>query len=362
MNIKQSPSALPLNELLEKFSDQLAFISGPADVQIRGLSQPKEASPEDLIVLSEKSHLEEALKSASRIWLLPPALLTDRLKQENRTLLSAAQPKLLLSKIAKAYFRPTDHQIPVGSERIHPTAAIDPSARLGKDVTVGPFAVIGKECVIEDGVVIGAGAVLEPRVHLGRRCHIHPQVFIGHDCELGEECEIKPQAVLGGEGFGYATDPKTLSHHRITHFGRVVLGKRVHIGSGTTIDRGTFSDSFIDDETKIDNLCHFGHNIEIGKATIVTGGVIAAGSVKIGSGCVFGGGTCIAGHLEITDRVHIGGFSGVTKSVLQPGAYGGYPLQPLKEYLRTASSLPSLPKIRKELSQLRQHIFGKEQE
>jgi len=36
---------------------------------------------------------------------------------------------------------------------IHSTAIIDPTARLGENVTVGPFTIIGPECVLGDGCV-----------------------------------------------------------------------------------------------------------------------------------------------------------------------------------------------------------------
>lgn len=357
MNQEQTPSRLPLSELLEIFSDQVKLISGSVDRVIEGLSQPSEANAHDLIALSEPNHLEEAKQGRARVWIISPKLVSDDLRANQEiTLLSSENPKLTLALVAKKFFRPSDHHLPAGNENIHPSAVIDSTAKLSANVIVGPQAVIGKGCVIEENCVIGAGCVIENNVRIGARSHIHPLAFIGHDCELGEECEVKPHAVIGGEGFGYATDVKNLKHHRVTHFGRVILGDRVHIGSGTTVDRGTFSDSKIGDDAKIDNLCHFGHNIEIGHGTIITGGVVVAGSVKIGSACVIGGGTSIAGHLEIVDQVQIGGRSGVTKSITSPGAYGGHPLQPLKDYLRTQSSLPSLPGLRKSVQKLLKRI------
>ena len=315
-----------------------------------------------MIFLSDKSHLEQALKGKSKVWVLPKAFAEHEslqpLKENALQLLVSSNPKLAMADIAKSYFRSEAHLQPVGTSKIHSSASIDETAEIGEDVTVGPFAVIGRNCKIGNGSFIGAHVVIEPGAQIGPQCRIHPQVFVGHDCILDEGCEIKPQAVIGGEGFGYATDPQKMEHHRITHFGRVRMGKRVHVGSGTTIDRGTFEDSVIADDVKIDNLCHFGHNIQIGKGSIITGGVVVAGSVKIGAACVLGGGTLIAGHLEIADQVHLGGFSGVTKSIEKSGAYGGYPIQPLKDYLRTQSSLPSLPQMRKSLAKLNDKIFG----
>lgn len=356
MNQTQSPSIPYLKDLLEIFSDQIKLISGDFKGPISGLSQPKEAKSSELVVISDKSLLEEAKSGSSSIWVVHTKLISEDLKQLPIALISCDQPKVFMAQLAQRFFRPTDHHLLEGEARIHPSAVIDATASIGREVVIGPNAVIGKNVQIGDHSIIGAGAIVENHVKIGHNSHLHPQVFIGHHCEVGNFCEIKPQAVIGGEGFGYATDVKKMKHHRITHFGRVILEDGVHIGSGTTIDRGTFADSRIGAETKIDNLCHFGHNIEIGKGTIVTGGVVVAGSVKIGSACVIGGGTCIAGHLEITDQVQIGGLSGITKSITESGAYGGYPLQPLKDYLKTQSSLTSLPRLRKTVSQLEKHL------
>ncbi|NJL72351.1 MAG: hypothetical protein HC888_12625 [Candidatus Competibacteraceae bacterium] len=121
-------------------------------------------------------------------------------------------------------------------------------------------------------------------------------------------------------------------------------------------NRGTFEDSRIGEGTKIDNHCHFGHNIVIGKNTLVTGGMITAGSTTIGSNCVFGGRTTIKGHLSITDKCQFAGLSGITKNIMQPGEYGGLPLQRVQDELRTRASLPYVPELRKQVSRILKHL------
>ena len=85
--------------------------------------------------------------------------------------------------------------------------------------------------------------------------------------------------------------------------------------------------------------------------------MIAAGSVTIGDQCVFGGRATISGHLEIASGCQIAGLSGIPKSIEKSGAYGGYPLQPIKEALKTTASLAHLPKMRKQLAQI-MHKLG----
>jgi UDP-3-O-[3-hydroxymyristoyl] glucosamine N-acyltransferase len=193
--------------------------------------------------------------------------------------------------------------------------------------------------------------MLEPNVKIGERTHIHPLVFIAHSCQVGADCEIKSHSTIGGEGFGFAHDNKG-HHHRITHYGRVIIEDRVHIGSGVSIDRGTFDDSRIGSGTKLDNHSHFGHNIRIGQDTILVGGQLYAGSVSIGSNCVFGGRVSIQGHLEICDNVQLMGLTAIGKSIDKPGQYGGLPVQKINDELRTRAVLPFLPKMKRQIARI----------
>jgi UDP-3-O-[3-hydroxymyristoyl] glucosamine N-acyltransferase len=104
--------------------------------------------------------------------------------------------------------------------------------------------------------------------------------------------------------------------------------------------------------TKLDSQVHVAHNCVIGTNALITGGVIMAGSLKVGANFVCGGNSAIAGHIEICDNVQIGGFSGISKSITEPGAYGGNPLLPLQDYLRSRSSIRELPRMRKQLAAL----------
>ena len=69
----------------------------------------------------------------------------------------------------------------------------------------------------------------------------------------------------------------------------MVIGDDVEIGSNTAIDRATIGSTKIGDMTKIDNLVHIAHNVNIGKGCLITAQVGIAGSVTIGSYCTFGG-------------------------------------------------------------------------
>src|SRR4030081_2283184 len=57
---------------------------------------------------------------------------------------------------------------------IHPTALIDPKARLAKDVEVGPYSIVGPQVEIGEGSWIGAHVVLDGRTRIGRDKRIFP--------------------------------------------------------------------------------------------------------------------------------------------------------------------------------------------
>jgi UDP-3-O-[3-hydroxymyristoyl] glucosamine N-acyltransferase len=81
-----------------------------------------------------------------------------------------------------------------------------------------------------------------------------------------------------------------------------------------------------------------------------------AGSTTIGRNFVTGGNSVVSAHLTIADNVSLQGRSNVTKSIERAGAYGGYPLQPLQDALRTAVNVGHLSKMRRDLKKVMTHL------
>jgi UDP-3-O-[3-hydroxymyristoyl] glucosamine N-acyltransferase len=343
-----------VRELLQKFPDLINLERGSPDATFTELRTPIQAGPESLIFISGAAHLKEALNSKAQAWVVSTRLLPE-VPASVPVLLSSPHVALAMALIAKNLFPVLKNRQIHSGPKIHPQAQVATTATLGEDCVINPGAVIGEGCHIGARTVVGANAVIEAGAKVGDDCHIHPLVFIGHSCELGDRCEIHPNTTIGSEGFGYAQDQR-FNHHRITHYGRVILENDVHVGAGVQIDRGTFLDSHIGSGTKIDNHCHFGHNIRIGKNTLITGGMITAGSVSLGSHCVFGGRTTISGHIKIGDKIQIGGMSAITKGIQEPGEYGGFPLQSIKAELRTRAAIKELPGLIKQVRLIMKHL------
>ena len=114
----------------------------------------------------------------------------------------------------------------------------------------------------------------------------------------------------------------------------VIISDNVEIGCNNTIDRGSLSNTFIGENTFIDNQVHIAHNVNIGKNCIITAQVGFAGSSSIGEKVQIGGQAGISGHLKIGNNVQIGGGSGVIKDIENNQIVMGYPAIPFKDFIK----------------------------
>jgi UDP-3-O-[3-hydroxymyristoyl] glucosamine N-acyltransferase len=245
---------------------------------------------------------------------------------------------------------------------IHPSACIDPTAKIGEGVTIGPFvtieagAEIGDRCHIEAGCFIGRGA------KVGADCHFFPRVVFMYECEIGERSVLRPGAVIGCEGFGFANEGGVWV--KIPQTGRVIIGNDVQIGANTTVDRGALADTVVENGVKLDNQIQIGHNCHIGENSAMAGCVGVAGSATFGKNCTVGGAAMIGGHLTIADGVHVTASSVVQSSIEKRGVYSGfYPLAPHREWEKSAVLVRRLGSMRdkiRELEKAIQTLSGKE--
>ncbi len=237
----------------------------------------------------------------------------------------------------------------------HPTAIVHPDAAIGERVCLGPYCVVGAHAQVGADCLIGSHVVVENEARIGARTVLHPHVFVGSRCEIGEDCEIHPHTTIGSDGFGYAVDANG-KPRKIAHLGNVKIGDSVEIGGNCAIDRATLTSTYIRSGAKLDNICHIAHNCDLGENGFYTAGFMMGGSTKIGRNFMTGGNSVVTAHVKIADNVTLQGRSSVTNDILEPGAYGGYPLQPLKEAIKTAVSLSQLNEIRKNLYRVLKHL------
>lgn len=174
---------------------------------------------------------------------------------------------------------------------VHPTAAIDPTARCGAEIVVGPYA------VIESGAEIGDG------------CEVRAHAVIKRFTTLGPNNIIYEGAILGGE-------PQDLGFKQCESYLRI--GASNAFRESVTVHRGTQPES----ETVIGSNCfimacaHVAHNCKLGDRVIIANNVALAGHVEIQDGAFISGGVVVHQFCRLGRLAMIGGNSKIVQDCL----------------------------------------------
>jgi len=197
--------------------------------------------------------------------------------------------------------------------------------KFGKNVLIGHNVSIGSNCSI------GHNTIVEQNVIIGNNCSIGSNSIIRNTL-IKDNVKILDNCVIGKHGFGFF--PKDNKNLRYPHMGIVLIEDDCEIGCGSTIDRGSMSNTIIGKNTYLDNQIHIAHNVRIGENSIIAGQVGIAGSSIIGNNVKIGGQAGISGHLKIGNNVEIAGGSGVIKDIPDNSKVMGYPAKNIRDFLR----------------------------
>ncbi|MGE0355315.1 MAG: acyl-ACP--UDP-N-acetylglucosamine O-acyltransferase [Burkholderiales bacterium] len=187
---------------------------------------------------------------------------------------------------------------------IHPTALVDPRARLGAGVAVGPYTVIGGEVEVGEGTTIGSHCVLTGRTTIGRDNRIF------HFCSIGEANQDKK----------YAGEPTRLS-----------IGDRNTIREYCSLHRGTVQDgglTAVGSDNWIMAYCHIAHDCRVGDHTVFANNATLAGHVWVGDHAVLGGFTGVHQFVRIGAHVMAGVSSVVLQDIPPYVTVAGHPCAP----------------------------------
>jgi len=233
---------------------------------------------------------------------------------------------------------------------------VDPSSRLGEDVSVGAYVCIEQDVLVESRSIIYPGVFIGHGTSIGEDVIIYPGVKIYPNTEIGSRCIIHANAVIGCDGFGYR--PNELGHYqKISHVGKVIIEEDVEIGANTVIDRGTLAVTRIGKGSKIDNLVQIAHNVIIGQHTVIAAQAGIAGSATVGDHARIGGQAGIAGHIHVANRIEIQAQSGVHTGKYPEGSrLFGYPAFHYMDYLKSYALFKQLPLYIKKIEELEKQI------
>ena len=232
-------------------------LEGEGSVEVSAVAAPASALASDLIYVEARKHLERAAASAARCVLIPPGLAIA-----GKTLLRAENPKL-------AFARAAEWLVPAApiATGIHPTAIISSTAQLADGVAVGPYAVIEEGAKIGEGTEIGAFCFVGRAATIGEQCRLYPRVTLYAGARLANRVILHSGAVIGSDGFGYVESGG--KRWKFPQVGELEIQNDVEMGANTTIDRGSLDRTEIGAGSKLDNLVHVAHNVQIGTNTVI---------------------------------------------------------------------------------------------
>jgi UDP-3-O-[3-hydroxymyristoyl] glucosamine N-acyltransferase len=321
-----------LQELVDVSGGEL--LGGDPTAKITGAASLSEAVPGEVTFYAHPRYLERLRKTRATAIFVP----TDFSGQTTAAQIRVANPSKAFEQIVlKLAPRPVEF-----APGVHPTAVVDPTAKLGRGVSIQPHAVVEPNIIIGDKTVIGAGSYIGHESVIGSSCVIYPNVTIRDRTRIGKGVVIHSGAVIGADGFGFESVEGR--YQKIPQIGIVQIDDDVEIGANTTIDRARFGRTWIQEGVKIDNLVQIAHNVIIGKNSIIAAQTGISGSTRVGENVKMAGQVGVIGHLTIDDNTIIAAQSGISKD-LPGGAWFGSPAVPLAEAKRQIALIHRLDNL-----------------
>ena len=262
-------------------------------------------------------------------------------------------PLLCIAQIVQLLWQPPQREPGVSAD-----AWVHPDATLADDVAVMPLAYVGR-ARIGRGSRIFPPVFVDDDVEIGAGCEVRPGCVLMHGVRLGDRVLLQPNTVLGGDGFGFASDGD--QHAKIPQIGGIEVHDDVEIGSLCAIDRGSFDPTRVGRGSKLDNLVQVGHNVQIGQDVILVSQVGIAGSTTIKDQAVLAGKVGVKDHVTIGRRARIGAYSAISGDVPDEAAYSGIPAMPHGPWLRIITRMKQLDKTARRLRALEQRLEQLEQ-
>lgn len=262
---------------------------------------------------------------------------------------------------------------------VHPMTVIDPSAQIGEGAAIGPFVTIGRGAVIGPRARIAAHASIAEGAQIGADALILQGARIGAGVVIGDRFICQPGAVIGADGFSFVTPEKSgveeiretlgergeiraQSWTRIHSLGSVRIGDDVEIGANSCIDRGTIRDTVIGSGTKLDNLVHIGHNVQVGRDCLLCGQVGIAGSSRIGDRVVLAGQCGVNDNIFVGDDVIAGGGTKIFTNAPAGRVLLGYPAIKMETHIELQKAQRRLPRLAARVAELEKTVMQRSQD
>jgi len=343
-----------------------AEAEGDLALVVTGASEPQAAGPDQLALAMDPRYADGIGKGKARAAVVWPG--ADWRAMGLKAAIFAPRSRLAMAGLTRLM-----DPGPAIMPGVHPLAVVEPSAEIGAGAAIGPFVVIGAGVVIGPGARIASHVSIAEGARIGAEALILQGARIGARVTIGDRFICQPGAVIGADGFSFVTPEKsgveeireTLGSRaeikdqtwtRIHSLGAVTIGDDVEIGANVCIDRGTIRDTLIGSGTKMDNLVHIGHNVQIGRDCLLCGQVGIAGSARIGDRVVLAGQCGVNDNIFVGNDVIAGGATKIFTNAPAGRVLLGYPAVKMETHLEMQKALRRLPRLAARVAEMEKVI------
>jgi UDP-3-O-[3-hydroxymyristoyl] glucosamine N-acyltransferase len=343
-----------------------AVAEGDVDLVVTGASEPAMARADQLALAMDPRYADGLAKGQAVVAMLWPGA-------DWRAFGLKAAIFVPRARLAMAGLTQLMDPGPAIAAGVHPMSVIDVTARIGEGAAIGPFVTIAAGVVIGPRARIAAHASIGAGAVIGSDALILDGARIGHHVRIGDRFIAQPGAVIGSDGFSFVTPEKsgveeireTLGHRddirgqswtRLHSLGAVTIGDDVEIGANAAIDRGTIRDTTIGSGSKLDNLVHVGHNVQIGRDCLICGQVGIAGSARIGDRVVLGGQCGVNDNIFVGDDVIAGGATKIFTNAPAGRVLLGYPAVRMETHVEMQKAMRRLPRLAARVAEIEKVI------
>ncbi|MFL2812365.1 MAG: UDP-3-O-(3-hydroxymyristoyl)glucosamine N-acyltransferase [Paracoccaceae bacterium] len=325
-------------------------------------SEPSSANIDQIAIAIDKKFQSELYSTKAKGAIINTNFNWKTTKLEG--VIVTNQSKLMLSKLTKVF-----DELKKENESVNENSFISSSSKIGLNPNIGSYVIIKENSELGNNVDIENFVEIGKNVIIGNNCVIKSGTKISNNTKIGDNFICHQNVVIGSDGFSFhpqneesildrlkkdATSNKKFL--RVSSVGTVEIGNDVEIGANSCIDKGTIKNTIIKSGTKLDNLVHIAHNVEIGYNCLICGQVGIAGSTLVEDNVVMGGQVGIADNLKIGNNSIIAGKTGVSANVFPKKFMMGNPAMEMKKNIASYMALRRLPKLQIKIKHLNKLI------
>ncbi|HEY8935959.1 MAG TPA: UDP-3-O-(3-hydroxymyristoyl)glucosamine N-acyltransferase [Ohtaekwangia sp.] len=258
---------------------------------------------EDITWISDKN--SDMIQSIQNGCVICSYLVSRDNFQSGCTYLIVNNPRLYFLNVVKHFFMEEE------TPEISTKSVIHPTVKIGEGVTIRAGVIIERDCIIGNNTSIDSNTVIKKGTIIGNRV------------------KIGANNTIGGDGFGYEKN-ESGQYEFIPHLGNVLIEDDVEIGNNTAIDRAVLGSTILRKNSKIDNLVHIAHGVDIGENSMVIANSMIAGSVSLGKNVWVAPSASVLNKLTIGDNAVVGMGAIVLKPVTAGQTVVGNPAKDLQ--------------------------------